>query len=435
MLLKIIVVIVENIVRRQNGGTPLFDRIENIAMLNRLRIEWEFIKSSIYRSSHNRDRVFKLNFGFMHVTYQGGGMFFYSYKKKGSIKTGIFSARLKFIVPALTVFLLAGFMGWMSYFLFNGALDRQMITKISGKADKGIGGLGAEYNIQNIKKLGKLELKQIEEDEKRKDALLGISNVSIVSLPASAVKKIKGSKLQKIRYRVKPGDTMSTIAHKFHVSVEAIAGSSNLRRIDTISVGQYLNIPTKEGFFYKIKKGDRLGRILTRYRVNLEKFIANNVNTNPDLLEVGDNVFLPGAKPKNIIRGWFVPVISRLITSGYGWRTWPRKSFHKGLDLKAIYAPIRSARQGIVTFRGWLGGYGRSLVISHPGGFKTLYAHLSRTYVRKGQRVGQGRIIARSGNTGYSFGPHLHFEVSHNGKLVNPRRILKGLRYSYRRRR
>jgi murein DD-endopeptidase MepM/ murein hydrolase activator NlpD len=78
-----------------------------------------------------------------------------------------------------------------------------------------------------------------------------------------------------------------------------------------------------------------------------------------------------------------------------------------------------------VTYAGWLGGYGKTVVIAHPGGWKTLYGHLSRIIVREGQYVKQGQSIAKSGNTGRSTGPHLHFEIIKHGSHHNPFVYLK----------
>ena len=102
--------------------------------------------------------------------------------------------------------------------------------------------------------------------------------------------------------------------------------------------------------------------------------------------------------------------------------------FHEGLDLKSYYAPVKASKSGKVIYSGWLGGYGYTVVIDHGNNMKTLYAHNSRLYVKKGAYVQRGQVISRSGNTGYSFGPHLHFEVIKNGKSVDPRKYLKNLR-------
>ncbi|MCB1171641.1 MAG: M23 family metallopeptidase, partial [Leptospiraceae bacterium] len=116
------------------------------------------------------------------------------------------------------------------------------------------------------------------------------------------------------------------------------------------------------------------------------------------------------------------------LTSGYGWRVHPLyhyRQFHGGLDIAAHYTWIRSARKGVVTYAGWMGSYGRAIIIKHDNGLKTLYAHLSRINVRVGQSVNGGQKIGVSGSTGMSTGPHLHFEVIRNGKPVDPRRYIK----------
>ena len=368
-----------------------------------------------------------------HLSYQGGQRFFYSHSNQLMIKSGILASKVKFLLPSILVLGTACSLGWGSFFLFNSPETIKVVSnEIDESIDKpGIGGFG---EIKEVMMATPSEI----ENEKVKDALLGISE-SEPELPQETAQKSKqvkskGPALRKVKYRVRRGESIDAIAKRFHVSVGAIAGSSNLRRVDDLHEGQQLFIPSQEGFFYNIRKGDRLATILGKYRVALSKFLSANADVDADLLDVGDDIFLPGAKPRNLIRGWFIPVVSRIITSGYGWRSFPRRSFHKGLDLKAIYAPIRAARGGVVTFSGWLGSYGRAVVIKHSGGYKTLYAHLSRAYIRKGQRVQQGRVLGRSGNTGYSFGPHLHFEVTKDGKNISPHRILKGLRRRRRRR-
>jgi murein DD-endopeptidase MepM/ murein hydrolase activator NlpD len=107
-------------------------------------------------------------------------------------------------------------------------------------------------------------------------------------------------------------------------------------------------------------------------------------------------------------------------TSGYGWR-WGR--MHKGIDIAADEGtPIHAAAGGVVTYSAWNdGGYGNLIEITHPDGTITLYAHNSRLLVREGQRVRQGQQISEMGNTGFSTGPHLHFEIRRPGQgAVNP---------------
>jgi Peptidase family M23 len=102
-------------------------------------------------------------------------------------------------------------------------------------------------------------------------------------------------------------------------------------------------------------------------------------------------------------------------TSGFGWRTHPitgSRRFHSGVDIGApMGAPVVAAGTGIVMSSGWLGGYGKAIVIQHNGVQQTLYGHLSEVFVQAGQRIEQGTVIGRVGSTGNSTGPHLHFET------------------------
>lgn len=112
------------------------------------------------------------------------------------------------------------------------------------------------------------------------------------------------------------------------------------------------------------------------------------------------------------------------LSSNFGWRTHPilgTRRFHAGIDFAASYgSTIRAARQGEVIFAGWYGGYGKAVIIDHGRGITTLYAHSSEIYVQEGQQVQAGQAIAAVGSTGFSTGPHLHFEVRANGEPVNP---------------
>jgi murein DD-endopeptidase MepM/ murein hydrolase activator NlpD len=110
------------------------------------------------------------------------------------------------------------------------------------------------------------------------------------------------------------------------------------------------------------------------------------------------------------------------VTSPFGQR-WGR--LHAGLDIGVPSGtPVRSADAGRVVLSGPTGGYGNYICIQHTRSLSTCYAHNSRLGARKGDRVRQGQVIARSGNTGNSTGPHLHFETRVNGKPVDPKRYL-----------
>jgi murein DD-endopeptidase MepM/ murein hydrolase activator NlpD len=114
----------------------------------------------------------------------------------------------------------------------------------------------------------------------------------------------------------------------------------------------------------------------------------------------------------------FVWPVHGILTSGYGWR-WGR--MHEGIDLAvASGTPVVSAASGTVIVAGWLGGYGNLVVVDHGNGVSTAYGHNTSVTVGVGQSVAQGQLIAYSGNTGHSTGPHVHFEVRINGSPVDP---------------
>jgi murein DD-endopeptidase MepM/ murein hydrolase activator NlpD len=112
------------------------------------------------------------------------------------------------------------------------------------------------------------------------------------------------------------------------------------------------------------------------------------------------------------------------LTSGYGWRISPifhKPEFHKGIDLAIpVGTPVRTIADGRVVYAGWGTGYGKYVKVDHPGGFATIYSHLSRFEVHVGEQVKQGEVVALSGNTGWSTGPHLYFQFFVHGKPVNP---------------
>ena len=110
--------------------------------------------------------------------------------------------------------------------------------------------------------------------------------------------------------------------------------------------------------------------------------------------------------------------VSGPVTSGFGLR-WGR--MHEGIDIAVPEGtPVVAAAAGTVIYAGWLGGYGNLVVVDHGGGLATAYAHNSGVAVSVGESVGQGEVIAYSGNTGHSSGPHVHFEVRVNGTAVDP---------------
>lgn len=127
--------------------------------------------------------------------------------------------------------------------------------------------------------------------------------------------------------------------------------------------------------------------------------------------------------------GTMIWPIQGVITSEYGWRTHPifgTSKYHSGLDIAGDYGmPILAADGGVVIYAGWISGYGNAVIIDHGGGITTLYGHNDSLTVVEGQSVAQGQQIANCGSTGYSTGPHCHFEVREGGSPVSPYNYLQ----------
>jgi len=128
------------------------------------------------------------------------------------------------------------------------------------------------------------------------------------------------------------------------------------------------------------------------------------------------------AKTGEYVMGW--PVDSRRITSRYGWRIhplWGYRSFHTGIDIGADYgAPIVAAADGVVVDAAYMGAYGLAVVIDHDHQLSTVYAHMSRTQVQRGDRVKAGDVIGAIGCSGWCTGPHIHFEIRVATQPTNP---------------
>lgn len=116
------------------------------------------------------------------------------------------------------------------------------------------------------------------------------------------------------------------------------------------------------------------------------------------------------------------------ITSFYGYRRHPIfrvVKFHTGIDIAVNWgSKAAAADNGVVIFNGWWGGYGKTIIIDHGRSYSTVYAHLSKIYVKNGTKVEKGQTIGLTGSTGYSTGPHLHFEIRLDGRTVDPMRFL-----------
>ena len=184
----------------------------------------------------------------------------------------------------------------------------------------------------------------------------------------------------------------------------------------------------KESSASSSKKWD-MKKIQDSLMLSAQSIMMNRPQNNRNLFTQYDFVY----EPKELSFSKIVMPLHRniSITSPYGARTHPifgTSKFHNGIDLAAHYENVYSVLDGIVTETGWDNkGGGNYIKIRHFNRFETAYLHLSEIYYRAGERVNAGFIIAKSGNSGNSTGPHLHFSVKEFGQSINPAHFLNDL--------
>jgi len=243
-----------------------------------------------------------------------------------------------------------------------------------------------------------------------------------------------------VQYVVQPGDTASQIAERFGIATDYIVWNNAdvLANADALTIGAILQVPSIEGIIHSARVGDTVSDLAVQYDSTTQAIVdfeANGFAGDADNLQVGALILIPGGR---II----APVAVEGSPSGSSWVppveppaaswAWPATGrltnvfsprHPLGIDISMVVnTPIAAASAGQVTF---VGGnpccsYGYHVIIQHPDGLETLYAHLSQIWVSSGQWVETGEVIAGSGNTGYSTGPHLHFEIRKNGVYQNP---------------
>jgi murein DD-endopeptidase MepM/ murein hydrolase activator NlpD len=238
-------------------------------------------------------------------------------------------------------------------------------------------------------------------------------------------------------YVVRSGDTVEGIAKMFDVTPSTVRWANNIAKGQKLKDGEVITILPISGVSHTVKKGDSIASIAKKYGGDKNEIAFFNNFDLDESLEVGAKVIIPDGevaevapKPKTstpkytinpvtkkreLVKGTSGPKLSGyFIKPASGIRT---QGVHgkNGIDIGApTGTPIYASASGTVIVAnagGWGGGYGTYAVISHPNGTQTLYAHMSKISVARGDTVSQGEVIGYVGNTGRSTGPHLHFEV------------------------
>lgn len=236
-------------------------------------------------------------------------------------------------------------------------------------------------------------------------------------------------------HKVQAGETLWSIARQHNMDVLTIARINGIQDITKISEGMELRLTDTQATaivaaapsVHKVQSGETLWSIARKYNVEYQALVNFNGISDPNRISVGMEVKIPGkggaanaAQSQYVRFSW--PAKGR-ITSPFGAR-WGK--MHEGIDIGLpIGSSVTAAAGGKVVTAGYMNGYGLVVYIEHADGYRTVYGHNSKLLVSVGDEVRQGQMIALSGNTGRSTGPHLHFEVQKNGQPIDPMKFLQ----------
>ena len=236
-------------------------------------------------------------------------------------------------------------------------------------------------------------------------------------------------------HQIKKGDTLYQISRQNKVDLQSLMKTNDMDEDTVLEIGSTIKIPSaQQGAIHVVAPGETMSSLAHSYEITLVEIINANRDKNPLALEAGDYLVIPaqaeededisitpsrGAKSVGFL-SW---PITGTISSDYGQR---KSGFHHGLDIaNKTGTPIRAAEAGTVIFAGTKSVYGRTVIISHADGKQTLYAHAKSICVAKGDKVDRGEVIAYVGISGVTTGPHLHFEVRINKKACDPLKYLR----------
>jgi murein DD-endopeptidase MepM/ murein hydrolase activator NlpD len=238
------------------------------------------------------------------------------------------------------------------------------------------------------------------------------------------------------QHRVASGDRLGAVAEAYGVSLQALAEANDLSPPYVIHVGQVLQVPAgakATPVRYAVRQGDTLSTIARRFDVAMADVAAANGIRSPYRLGVGQSLEIPGAQTAKAVpdaapppltgRGFLWPVSGKVI-GGFG--VAGNGQHHNGINIAARKgAPVVASEDGIVVYASdGIDGYGRMVLIRHAEGYITTYAHNATLLVEVGDVVNRGQVIARVGDTGDVSTSQLHFELRRGTKPINPEAVL-----------
>jgi murein DD-endopeptidase MepM/ murein hydrolase activator NlpD len=224
----------------------------------------------------------------------------------------------------------------------------------------------------------------------------------------------------------KDDETIFFLAARFTLSLESLASLNGLDRRAGALVNKPLLVPSVPGIFVREHPKNTLDTIFASWRDPRQ---AQKLTIRSEIF-----YFFPGDRFHPVERAFFLnalfafPLDTLTVSSRYGTRVSPitgRLHFHNGIDFAAPRGSrVYAARDGTVTYRGYNSVLGNHIILSHKGGFETVYGHLDSIEVELNQTVNSGIFIGCVGSTGASTGPHLHFEIRERGTSLNPESLL-----------
>lgn len=235
------------------------------------------------------------------------------------------------------------------------------------------------------------------------------------------------------KYVIQNNDNIFSIAEKLNLVVDTLISFNSLASDLSVHSGDTILIPSMDGVVIFPSSETTTTRIARIYNVQESLLLYVNSIFSSSIL-AGEEIFIPFARLSDEEKAYFMnepfiyPLDGGHFTSSYGKRFHPilhRWAFHGGVDIGTpIHSRVYAAAEGKVIHVAFSGGYGNLIVIQHKYGYTTWYGHLSKSLVSVGQNVSQRDLIAYSGNTGQSTGPHLHFEIRRFNLRENPMKAL-----------